>query len=548
MGKKCSIVLRRWEILSELDEEIENYLKEDEYSRILMKFNRIREYYDTKELIISFCGVFSSGKSSLINALLAPYIALPTGFIPITKRITRIEYGDKYEAFYVCDNRRVTINIDDALSAIKNEFPLPDECSEIVFKIPSFILMNNVVFLDLPGCQDTNKLELLAKDMVDFSDIVVFCLSATTPLRMFERGYLSKLNSYKFFIAVLNHMDSLITEDNQRIVKNSVLEYMNPLIGDSPLSMTFKHCKTLYCTVAKQDALALDGLNDFIHEICYIGAKKDIEFIKYLAKFNGSSHLLLNLREKTSKLYKKGEDLYKLKAEEVDNNHKKQMIIYNNERERICSLIVNAKQRIYQLLKDAVTLILNEFDTLEREGDWYNFHKRAKSQIYCNLSIVTDFCANWEKEMNLQKSGEFDKFYSAFKSVLDAYEVPKPEGRWVKKRGFWENQARKVTAFFSETDNLTDNVTEEGYRYLHFGYANTAKTHLIQYLSPIISNKIDEYLENVKRIVYPNEPPKDNELCEKLREKYLAYQSIEEEISAFDEKIYLECKSSSAMK
>ena len=46
------------------------------------------------DFTISFCGVFSSGKSSILNNLLdCADFKLPVGVFPITKVITRIRYG-----------------------------------------------------------------------------------------------------------------------------------------------------------------------------------------------------------------------------------------------------------------------------------------------------------------------------------------------------------------------------------------------------------------------------------------------------------------------
>ena len=39
---------------------------------------------------VVFCGVFSSGKTSLINSLLASSFHLPEGVNPVTKMVTRI--------------------------------------------------------------------------------------------------------------------------------------------------------------------------------------------------------------------------------------------------------------------------------------------------------------------------------------------------------------------------------------------------------------------------------------------------------------------------
>ena len=58
---------------------------------------------------IAFCGVFSSGKSSLLNALLDCGNVLPTGINPVTKIITRIRYGKSIALHCIVDGNPVSV-------------------------------------------------------------------------------------------------------------------------------------------------------------------------------------------------------------------------------------------------------------------------------------------------------------------------------------------------------------------------------------------------------------------------------------------------------
>ena len=67
-------------------------LAEDRVSQV-----RDALFHADNPYLIVFVGPFSSGKSSLINALLGEYDVLPTGITPTTDRITMLRWGEQLQ-------------------------------------------------------------------------------------------------------------------------------------------------------------------------------------------------------------------------------------------------------------------------------------------------------------------------------------------------------------------------------------------------------------------------------------------------------------------
>lgn len=129
------------------------------------------------DFTISFCGVFSSGKSSILNNLLdCADFKLPVGVFPITKVITRIRYGKtlKFYCSIGIANELQVITKDEFEKMVVGKAPLPSGCTEILIEAPSRFLENGVVFIDTPGFLK------MSREAVLRSDMAIFCASAAS--------------------------------------------------------------------------------------------------------------------------------------------------------------------------------------------------------------------------------------------------------------------------------------------------------------------------------------------------------------------------------
>lgn len=148
---------------------------------------------DTPYLMV-FVGPFSSGKSSLINALLGANDLLPMGITPTTDRITMLRWGE--------NSQRMR----------SGEF-------DTVF-YPSDLL-NRVSFVDTPGLESVfTQHEEQTRRFLHRSDAVLLVMLATQAMTAANLKYLQLLKEYgKTVIVVLNQADLLTAEEAEKVME-----------------------------------------------------------------------------------------------------------------------------------------------------------------------------------------------------------------------------------------------------------------------------------------------------------------------------------------
>lgn len=214
---------------------------------------------------IAFCGVFSSGKSSLLNALLGCGKVLPTGINTVTKIITRIRYGRELSLSYVVDGEAVPIPKAWMNDVITGERELPHRCTELIVEAPAAILKNNVEFIDTPGYEDDSALEDMSRAAVLTADLIVFCCNATMLGKQFEKQYLSELSlTHGNFCMVVNRADSLNTDEDREDVKNAAARLMK---GRGNAAHPEEKQGQCFMTIADGRFANLNGFDQYIRNL-----------------------------------------------------------------------------------------------------------------------------------------------------------------------------------------------------------------------------------------------------------------------------------------
>ncbi len=146
---------------------------------------------DTPYLMV-FVGPFSSGKSSLINALLGANDLLPIGITPTTDRITMLRWGENAQRMR------------------SGEFDTVFYPSE---------LLNRVSFVDTPGLESIfTQHEEQTRRFLHRSDAVLLVMLATQAMTAANLKYLQLLKEYgKTVIVVLNQADLLTPEEAEKV-------------------------------------------------------------------------------------------------------------------------------------------------------------------------------------------------------------------------------------------------------------------------------------------------------------------------------------------
>jgi ribosome biogenesis GTPase A len=154
-------------------------------------------------------GPFSSGKSSIINALLGAPDFLKIGPIPTTDRISILRYGDEPQ-----------------------NMATPGEVDTVFYPSP---LLRKVSLVDTPGLESVFKEHgELTRKFLHRADVVLLIMLATQAMSQGNLETLQMFREYgKKVIIVINQAD-LISEEEQESVKQFVIDNSRERLGVDP--------------------------------------------------------------------------------------------------------------------------------------------------------------------------------------------------------------------------------------------------------------------------------------------------------------------------
>lgn len=192
------------------------------------------------DFVIVICGAFSTGKTSLINALLG--CTLPTGINPVTKTITKLRYGiEERFIVYVPENgEEYEISKETALAIAASN--IKEERygeAQLIMEMPSSFLKGGIIVVDTPGFEDEEKekLDELSRKEIREADFCIVNFSCNRFGTMNERAFLRELQDMTNgnFICILNCMNYLMqagqAQDLKKRAANILPEFGNPRIG-----------------------------------------------------------------------------------------------------------------------------------------------------------------------------------------------------------------------------------------------------------------------------------------------------------------------------
>ena len=161
---------------------------------------------------VAFLGIFSSGKSSLINAILGESI-LKVGVVPVTAALTVLEFGDtrEVEVRYV-DGKIERIHFED-LSKFTDDREsrgASKSIERVIIRLPSPIL-RKVTFFDTPGFNSGIELhDTVTERVILGSDVVFWVFNATKAGSEVERINVSHIRrSVGKAIGIVNMIDDI---------------------------------------------------------------------------------------------------------------------------------------------------------------------------------------------------------------------------------------------------------------------------------------------------------------------------------------------------
>lgn len=196
---------REYELINDLLEVMPRIdgLKEDRVTQM-----RDALFHADHPYLMVFVGPFSSGKSSLINALLGSDSLLQVGPTPTTDRITMLRHGDETQQVRSGE-----------LDTVFHPSPL----------------LEKVSFVDTPGLESIfREHEATTRRFLHRSDAVIMVMLATQAMTRQNLEYLQLLKEYgKTVIIVINQVDLLSAQEADS-VREYVLEQSQDHLGYKP--------------------------------------------------------------------------------------------------------------------------------------------------------------------------------------------------------------------------------------------------------------------------------------------------------------------------
>ncbi|KHO63007.1 GTPase [Thermoanaerobacter sp. YS13] len=192
-------------------EKIERISKDINIKAVGESVSEVKNKFCNNIFYLVILGQFKRGKSTFTNYMLGADI-LPTGVVPLTSVITKIQYSTDIWAKVLYDDGR-SENIDikelDLYCTEKNNPKNIKGVKEIHIGYPFEFISNDVVIIDTPGIGSVYKHNTdVAYSYINKADAVIFLLSVDPPISELEKEFLSKIseNVNKIFF-VLNKID-----------------------------------------------------------------------------------------------------------------------------------------------------------------------------------------------------------------------------------------------------------------------------------------------------------------------------------------------------
>lgn len=184
---------------------------------------------------LAVSGLFSSGKSTFLNAMLSDDI-LPSGNLPITSKITYLRYGkDPQLKLTYLDGREEPTPLENiAKYASQQSADQITNISHITLYYPKEIL-KNIVFVDTPGFNSPNKMDdETTEDILENVDGIIWLTMISNAGKKSEIDILEKY--FKQYnqksVCIVNHKDEIDDDDE-------VAEFIEELKEDNNFSKYF---------------------------------------------------------------------------------------------------------------------------------------------------------------------------------------------------------------------------------------------------------------------------------------------------------------------
>lgn len=423
-------------VLSQILRTVENnaVFKEMFAEEALAKYRivaeRLSEPHAARPFRVVFCGVFSSGKTSLVNSLLDSDFRLPEGVNPVTKMVTRICGGDTVACAYRLNGRQTAIPNTYISALIQGKKQLIFDSNELIIAIPSEILQHHVELIDTPGFNDDpgGVLEQMSREAIYEADMAVMCCNSLQLGKILERDLLQELDAMMgHFSLVVTRMDNLNTREDWDAVVSQANRLMQHKGNDASVFGWDQPFVFPVITVGTQKHTA-----DF--ESYFRAILADEEIKRRIRASSDSKCLALCLREMQTVFAKINLRLREELAELVRKNEqaiKQQHFEAQFEKKRFLNLMQQAKAAASEFAGYRMSNFVHDIGMLRFPESFQTDANRITNGMINGL--INDIAAYSERE---HLAGYNDVNGTLCRAYFShGFSVPAPTKMSVKKRG-----------------------------------------------------------------------------------------------------------------
>lgn len=140
------------------------------------KVKQLARKWQEKEFSIGFCGHFSAGKSSMINALIGENL-LPSSPIPTSANLVKIKSGKDYAKVYFKQGKPRLYPAPYDFETVKSYAKNGDEIQSIEISHSKTFIPEDTVIMDTPGIDSTDDAHRIATESaLHLADIIFYVM------------------------------------------------------------------------------------------------------------------------------------------------------------------------------------------------------------------------------------------------------------------------------------------------------------------------------------------------------------------------------------
>lgn len=474
---------------------VEPSINKNEFDKFLLtineklnNINHIIQENKSKPFTILFCGAFSTGKTSLINALLGKQCELPTSILPTTKVVTHIKYGSALRISVTGKARKYT-SFAEVAPIIKGEGDEDGKVMEVQIEFPSVLLKNNVEFVDTPGINDDSKgmLDDITRREINNADLCIAVFNPTKFVDVTERKFLNNVNALVGgnCVSIINCINYINTqkdyEDLEARAKSVLRIYGNDIVGKGKY----------FFVCSDKRYLDFGDFDTWLKKIIDYKADK-------IKRVTRSSVLSENMNKISLAWYNKYCEVSNV-FQQVNNINEKNKLV---KKEKLLYSVNSLWSQILQENKSMMTDLNGAFiDRIYKEIDAkkdniYQYTEKLNEAIKKATVNFFESQINKLKNNHLELLGDiknYDLNYWISKTIMD-YSVPKPISQ--------QHEKGILKRAFDVLDDAVDGIFMLGisggkYYYTYNDYTEASKKSFREEALPKLKRDFEAFFEYI---------------------------------------------------